>query len=103
MRKGEGGGRYLHTVFFRLGEADHVLREDLGHAAHPGGDDVEPRARGFEDGDAERLGEGGVQEDRASREDLDGHRISLGKGWDNRVLTESTSLCGIDPSSSIRS
>ena len=53
MRGGEAGGRYLHTIFFGLGEADHVLREDLGHAADPGGDDVETRACGFEDGDAE--------------------------------------------------
>lgn len=65
MSTAKGCRKSRQTVFFWLCEADHVLWEDLGHAADFGGDDVEAGTRGLEDGDAERLGEGGIEEDRA--------------------------------------
>ena len=59
------------TILLRLREADHVLGQDLGHAPDARRDDVEPGAGGLEDGDAEGLGEGGVEEDVAAAEVLE--------------------------------
>lgn len=55
----------IRTILIRTRKADHILRQDLRHATHPRGHHIEPCARGFKDGDAEGLCEGGVHEDRA--------------------------------------
>ena len=67
-RQGGGGP----TVFVGRGKGDHVFGEDLGDTADAGGDDVEACTSCFEDGDAKRFGEGRVEEDGATDEDLIG-------------------------------
>jgi hypothetical protein len=41
------------TVFIRVGERDHVLGENLWHAAYTSGDDVQARTSGLKDGNSE--------------------------------------------------
>ena len=64
-RKKEG-----RTIFVRVRKRDHVFGKDLWDTADAGGDNVKPCTSGFEDGDAKRFGEGCVEEDGATDEDL---------------------------------
>jgi hypothetical protein len=67
---GRGRGQGGRTVFIGACKGDHVFGEDLGDAADAGGDDVQARTGRFEDGDAKGLGEGRVEEDGTTDEDL---------------------------------
>lgn len=65
--KGDHVGQGAHNVVrVGVGKLHQLPREHLRHPAHPGGADKQPAGGGLEDGDAEGLGEGGVEDDVAS-------------------------------------
>lgn len=58
------------AVGLRVGKLDHVQRQHLGHAADAGGYAEAAAAGGFQDGDAEGLCKGAVEEDVAADQDV---------------------------------
>lgn len=109
--------RERRTIFVRVRKGDHVFGENLWDAANAGGDNIETCTGGFEDGDTKGLGEGCVEEDRTTNEDLIRRRqhrkaataiaLEMGMRMESTAcggeLTSRTSRCRTGPSSSIRS